>query len=151
MSKSWKAENAGRLEATVADTPARRALPELEELLALIPGEHQRIRLMRLEPGGGELTRHADITDVEAGTTAGKLLRIHLPLQTNPEVEFTSWDVVSGVPYARHMAPGSAWFLDTRKPHTAVNRGETARIHLVVDAYSSPELLAMLEQGSDGQ
>lgn len=143
MSRSWKAEHPAAMVAPCRDTPMRRQFPELEPLIRLIPGEHQRIRLMRLEPGGGELTRHADITDPEAGTGHRRLLRIHIPLLTNEGVVFGSWDL-EGKRTAVHMPAGSVWYLDTRKPHTAVNGGETARVHLVVDAYSSPDLLGML-------
>ena len=148
MSKRWQADNPGMLSAPCEDTPLRWALPELEPLLALVPGEHQRVRLMRLQPGGGELTRHADITDPEAGTGPGKVLRIHLPLITNPQVLFTSWRL-NGERHQAWMPPGSAVYLDTRKPHTAVNRGERERVHLVVDAYSSPALLDLLAAGGD--
>lgn len=146
MSKRWKADHPDWQSRACADTAARAALPDLEPLISLVPGDHQRIRLMRLQPGGGELTRHADITDPEAGTVDGKVLRIHIPLLSNPRVLFSSW-TLDGQQYRRHMAPGTAWYLDTRKPHTARNDGETERIHLVIDAYSSPELLRMLREG----
>ena len=56
------------------------------------------------------------------------------------------------VPYERNARTHSpsAWYLDTRKPHTAVNAGATERIHLVMDVESSPELLALLNTPSDG-
>lgn len=146
MSKAWKAEHPHMLEAPCTDTHLRAALPELEPLIGLVPGEHQRIRLMLLRPGGGELTRHADITDPEAGTAPGKVLRIHVPIVTNPGVVFTSW-TLEGRQHAEHMRAGELWYLDTRKPHTAVNGGTTDRIHLVVDTYSTPELLELLCYG----
>ena len=31
------------------------------------------------------------------------------------------------------MKEGELWYLDIRKPHTAINNGEQTRIHLVVD------------------
>lgn len=148
MSKAWKRDNAATLDASCRDTVARRAFPDLEPLIRRIPGEHQRIRLMRLSPGGGELTRHADITDLEAGTGDRKLLRIHIPLVTNPGVQFSSW-TLTGQQYARNFRVGEAWYLDTRKPHTAINGGDTPRVHLVIDAYSSPELLDLLRAGGE--
>lgn len=94
------------------------------------------------------MTRHADITDLEAGTDPRKVLRIHIPLRTNPGVRFRSWGL-DGQAVERHMDVGELWYLDTRKPHTAINGGETERIHLVVDTYSTPEILAQL--GDTGQ
>lgn len=142
MSKAWKAANPEALDWGIEDTPLRAELPEAEALLALIPGTHHRVRLMRLD-GTGTLGRHADITDREAGTEPGALMRIHLPLVTSPEVLFTSW-LPDGSQLVANMPKGAAWYLDTRKPHTASNGGTTERVHLVVDTEATPELLAML-------
>jgi hypothetical protein len=92
------------------------------------------------------LARHSDITDPDCGTAEGKLLRIHWPIQTSPEVMFDGW-LDDGARVHRHMEQGRAWYLDTRKPHRAVNKGERDRIHLVLDVYSCPELLALLRRG----
>lgn len=146
MSKRWKEENPRALQEPCRNTPLRANLPELEPLIAAVPGEHQRIRLMRLEAGGGELTRHADVTDLESGTAERHVLRVHLPLVTNGLVRFCSW-TLGGEQYARHMGAREAWYLDTRKPHTAINSGDSPRVHLVVDAYSSDELLHLLDLG----
>jgi hypothetical protein len=87
---------------------------------------------MRLKPGGGELERHTDQVDPDSGGSMGKLARIHFPIKTNDDVKFTVWDVI-GNPQTIHMAAGECWFLDTRKPHMAINAGSEERIHLVVD------------------
>ncbi len=138
MSKKWKADNAEKLEWQCVDTPLLERFPSVQALLEFLPA--QRVRLMRLAPGNGELTRHADITDPEAGTEPGQLLRLHFPLLTNPSVEFHSW-LPDGSVQRAHMGAGTCWSLDTRKPHTAWNKGQTERIHLVIDAWSYPELL----------
>jgi hypothetical protein len=132
MSKKWRRENAEKLDWEIEDTPLRDRLPEAEPLIEAIPGEPHRIRLMRLAPGGGELQRHADITDPDAGTGPGQLLRLHFPIETNEDCLFESWDLL-GRKSAARMRFGEAWYLDTRKPHTARNGGESERIHLVVD------------------
>lgn len=149
MSKSWKAEHPGWEELECEDTPLMEQLPAVAELAALVPGQHQRVRLMQLQPGGGELSRHADITDREAGTAEGHVLRIHVPLVSNEQVRFSSWSL-EGEQYTRTMRVGEAWYLDTRKPHTAVNGGATPRVHLVVDVYSNRRLLELLERGDVG-
>jgi hypothetical protein len=143
MSKQWKAENPEKLRWAPEWTPAWEAYPEAQQLVNLLPGEKERVRLMNLQPGGGELTRHADITDPDAGTLEGQTLRIHIPIATNPGVRFEMWRL-DGSRQQEHMAEGEAWYLDTRKPHRAWNGGETARVHLVMDCFSSPELLALL-------
>ena len=142
MSKQWKAENPEKMGWQPKETELARSLPLTRELADLIPGEKQRIRLMRLAPGNGELTRHADITDPEAGASIGQLMRIHFPIATNPEVIFRSW-MPDGIGEIAHMGAGEVWSLDTRKPHTARNDGPSERIHLVVDVYASEALLAM--------
>jgi hypothetical protein len=150
MSKKWKEENAAKLKLEISDSPLRALLKEAEPLISAIPGKKHRIRLMRLAPGGGELTRHADITDPDAGTLPGRLLRIHIPLLTNPKVQFQMW-LLNGSRVTENMALGEAWYLDTRKPHTAANLGPEQRIHLVMDVESCPELLALLEAQKKGE
>jgi len=147
MSKAWKEENAAALSWSVEDTPLRALLPEAEALLALVPGRHERVRLMRLAPGGGELSRHSDITDPDAGIRPGTLARIHIPLVSNPEVVFDGW-LPDGTQVRRHFSVGSVWYLDTRKPHRAVNAGTTDRIHLVIDAVVDGALLRSIEAGA---
>lgn len=146
MAKKWKRENLEKLDWVLRDTPLRAALPSFEIPLRQLPGKPHRIRLMRLAPGGGELARHADITDPDAGMGDGQLVRVHFPLVTNPGVRFEAW-LLSGEKQEAHMAAGEAWVLDTRKPHTAVNSGEEERIHLVVDCESGPELRALIGKG----
>jgi len=43
-----------------------------------------------------------------------------------------------------HMPTGEAWYLDTRKPHQALNKGVAHRVHLVLDVEACPELRAVL-------
>lgn len=142
MSKKWKAEHPTEMAYEISDAPLFDKLPIARATVDAIPGVKHRVRLMRLAPGNGELSRHADITDPDAGIEPGKLLRLHIPVATNLDVRFRSW-IPSGDEQVCHMAAGSCWYLDTRKPHTARNDGSTERIHLVVDVESSPELLAL--------
>lgn len=149
MSRKWKGEHADELGNEVRDTPLRAQLPTLERILELIPNASlERVRLMRLAPGGGELARHADITDADAGAAVGRVVRIHVPLVTNPFVIFQSWDL-DGVARSAHMEVGRAWYLDVRKAHTAVNGGDSERIHLVVDAVANEELVDVLRGAAD--
>src|SRR5206468_2956227 len=129
------------------DTVLRLRLPAIDALhrpLTALARPH-RIRLMRLAPGGGELRRHADLTDPESGIADGRVARFHFPLTTNPDVVFTSWDA-RGRRHEANMAAGECWYLDTRKPHAAVNRGATERIHLVVDVEANPAVRALCEE-----
>jgi hypothetical protein len=145
MPDSWQKENASktwRLQWThLLDwfKSVRQCCGELCENEAQI----QRVRLMKLAPAGGELRRHTDQTDAESGTRERQFMRIHLPIVTNDQVLFTAWGC-DGAPMTLNMKVGDAYYLDTRKPHRAVNGGATDRIHLVVDVQANAKLMAML-------
>lgn len=145
MTQSWKKANPEKLSWTLHDTPLRAKLPETEKLVQMIPGEKHRIRLMRLAPGGGELQRHTDKQDTTLGTHDGDLMRIHIPIVTNPGVIFTSWDL-HGKPNEVYMDTGEVWYLDIRKPHRAINGGTTDRIHLVIDVEANDALRTLVSK-----
>ena len=147
MSKQWKADNAESLDWEIRDTPLRAQLPEVEAILDMLPGRKHRVRLMKLNAKKGQLTRHADITDRDAGTTNGALCRIHVPLITNEQVIFDSWGH-DGKHRQCHMARGDVWYLDTRKPHQAKNGGDSDRVHLVIDLESSAELRLLFTENA---
>jgi hypothetical protein len=97
-----------------------------------------------LRPGGGELARHTDQVDPDAGIKPGKLMRMHVPLETNDHVKFSSW-TPGGQGLDVHMDVGNSYFLDTRKPHKAVNDGTTIRTHLVIDVVANAKFIAQME------
>jgi len=143
MNAKWKAEHAHE-DFHLQDTVLRAQLPAIEPLLSAFGTvDWHRIRLMRLQPGGGELQRHTDQVDADSGFGVGQLMRIHVPLKTNPEVIFTVWDA-NDVPKHVHMPTFSAYALDTRWPHRAINGGTDERIHLVMDAMTTPDLQSRL-------
>jgi hypothetical protein len=122
------------------DTALMKQFPEVQELLdTLIPNSSKngntafkRVRLMRLKPQGGELTRHTDLTDGTLGLDDGKTVRIHFPIKTNPKVLLTSWDL-HDQPVEKHFPVGECWYLNIWLPHKIVNGGTEDRFHLVMD------------------
>lgn len=51
----------------------------------------------------------------------------------------SDWDFKNKEHVVR-MRCGDCWYLDTRKPHRAINDGDADRIHLVIDVESSSKL-----------
>lgn len=149
MSKSWKAENPARLSAACGPTIAAPHFPLTMAAVARLPGKPQRVRLMRLAGGNGELSRHADITDPDCGLESGKVARLHIPLQSPEACRFIGWDT-EGRRIERRFPPSALCYLDTRKPHSVINPGEQDRIHLVIDQASTPELRALIASAVAG-
>lgn len=136
MSKKWKEKNKDE-NFFLQKTPLYdKFKPELTNLLSIIfkrcDPEYHRIRLMKLTPNSGELERHTDQVDPESGNNIGKLARFHIPLFTNDDVWFMCWGY-NGNLKKNNMKVGECWILDTRKPHSVINKGTTDRIHLVID------------------
>jgi len=92
------------------------------------------VRLMRLTPGS-LIKEHSD-PDLrfEDG-----LVRIHVPITTNDRVEFR----VNGSCVA--MEPGSCWYLRLSDPHSVANKGDTDRVHLVIDAMVNDWMTELFE------
>jgi hypothetical protein len=149
MSRRWKSEHEQDLDREPRDTPLRAALgPAAEKILVALPcAGFERIRLMRLAPGGGEVLRHADITDPDAGASEGKVVCVHIPLISNERCVFQSWGL-DGNTSSMVMRPGTAAYLDVRKPHTAVNTGDTPRVHLVVSCYANAATVELLRNAT---
>lgn len=139
MSRKWKEENAEKLLWSCNDTPLAEKMPTVMKVAARMGSPNERVRIMRLAKGEGELTRHADITDRNAGTKDGMIARLHLPLQTMQGCEFYSWSM-SGEKRTEHFPVGALFYLDMRKPHAVINNSSTERIHLVVDAVSNERI-----------
>ncbi len=144
MNKKWHEENKD-VEFKMQDTALRAKLPAIERLHQVVTSltNVHRIRLMQLAPGGGELQRHTDQTDKDTGVLNWQLMRFHFPIVTNDRVIFTSWDML-GRETQVNMRAGEAWYLDTRKPHRAVNGGDTTRIHLVIDIEANDAVRSLL-------
>lgn len=105
------------------DTPFLKNAPYLQQVLSTFQCPLQSVRLMRLTPGS-DIKEHCD-HDLSA--EQGQV-RMHVPITTNPGVEF----LLNGIHVP--MVPGSCWYLRLADPHAVRNRGESDRVHLVIDA-----------------
>jgi hypothetical protein len=109
-----------------ANTPILDGWPEATALFAglstvLMRGAVGKVMLVELAPGGS-LAWHKD-----EGAYAQAHMRFHLPLVTNP-MAF----LLAGGEQA-HVPVGALTFFDTSVLHSAINLGETPRVHLIVD------------------
>jgi len=116
-------------------TPFLEACPYFQDVLAAFECPLTSVRLMKLAPGS-VIKEH---TDLDLAAEDGKA-RIHIPITSNPDVEFK----VSGVPVP--MGLGQVWYLRLSDPHTVANRGETDRVHLVIDARMNDWLAGQMRQ-----
>lgn len=115
-----------------ADTPMLARLPAVREALGVFACPLLSARLLKLAAGA----RIREHRDYNLGYADGEV-RIHIPITSNPEVEFH----LSGqrVPFST----GECWYLDFNLPHRVENRGSTDRVHLVVDCVLDDWLRAL--------
>ncbi|HZR02422.1 MAG TPA: aspartyl/asparaginyl beta-hydroxylase domain-containing protein [Burkholderiales bacterium] len=114
------------------DTPQFALCPSIREFVAQLSCPVHSVRLLRLR-AGGTIREHRDD---DLGFDQGEV-RLHVPIETNPQVEF----YLDGerIP----MAEGECWYLDFSLPHRVQNRGDTDRIHLVIDCSLNEWLRAL--------
>lgn len=144
MSKAWKDANADRLGDRPRWTDAAEHFPETRELVERLGVKLDRVRFMRLRSKNGELSRHADITDREAGIADGFVTRLHVPIITSKAVTFYGWDSRGNL--AEQSFPERALcYLDQRKPHAVKNTDPSLdRTHLVIDAFADDKVRRMI-------
>lgn len=147
MSHAWKDAHRETLSAPCGDTALAPIFPATMRIARQLAPRLDRVRFMRLRAGGGELTRHADITDRQAGVKDGRIIRLHVPIVTNPQVLFSAW-TARGARLDVRFPTGALCYLDQRKPHTAINAGSTDRIHLVVDAFANDDLRSLIRRAA---
>lgn len=115
-----------------------QSCPYIMEIMAELGGVWGRSRLMGLG-AGGEVPEHVD-----AHYHWRTHVRIHVPIVTNPGVEFTcGGDTV-------HMAAGECWLFDSFRWHEVHNRGAEHRVHLVLDTVATDRLWDLIEAARNG-
>ncbi|HZC37645.1 MAG TPA: aspartyl/asparaginyl beta-hydroxylase domain-containing protein [Sphingomicrobium sp.] len=108
------------------------------DVMAALGGVWGRSRLMGLG-AGAEVPEHVD-----AHYHWRTHLRIHIPVITNPQVEFTCGGETV------HMAPGDCWLFDSFRWHEVHNRGEERRVHLVLDTVVTLPLWDLIDAAQTG-
>jgi hypothetical protein len=115
------------------DTPFLARTPYFAEVIAAFRCPVLSVRLMRLTPGSAIKEHHDHDLAAEEG-----IARIHVPVVTNAGVAFYLNRRLAP------MMPGEAWYLRLADPHSAVNRGDADRVHLVIDVVVNDWMREML-------
>jgi gluconate kinase len=115
------------------DTPLLGQCPSFEHVLAQLHCPLHAVRLMRLTPGS-VIKPHSDH---DLSSEFGRV-RLHIPIVTNQDVDFR----LNGEQVL--MREGECWYLRLSDSHSVANRGQTDRVHLVIDALLNPWLEAEL-------
>ncbi len=106
-----------------ADTIFLKGSPYLQSVLKQFECTLLSVRLLKLGKGT-QIHEHKDGgLCVEEG-----LLRLHIPIFTNKEVEF----LLEGEQL--FLEEGTCWYCNFNLPHSLHNKSNTDRIHLVIDA-----------------
>ena len=103
-----------------ADHPNMDMFPSVRKLLDTFQCTVKSVRLLNLV-AGAVIKPHRD---AELSFEQGEA-RLHIPLITNPDVEFYVQD------QRVTMQPGECWYMNANLRHHVTNRGKTDRIHLL--------------------
>ena len=113
----------------------------IHEIIARLPCNFERIRLMKLT-AGKSLRKHNDNIDPDIENK--KIVRIHIPIRTNQDVVFTMYENDEDDDGEKlNLKTGHFYYLDVTKPHSVSNNSSLDRYHLVVDCYVNKELKAI--------
>lgn len=122
---------------SMGPTEYLRACPYIMELMSELGCTWGRSRFMGLAPGA-EVPAHVD-----SHYYWRTHIRIHVPVITNPGVEFTCGGETV------HMTAGECWVFDSFKRHEVHNRGDAHRVHLVIDTVGGGKLWDFIEQAEN--
>ncbi|HEX6181858.1 MAG TPA: aspartyl/asparaginyl beta-hydroxylase domain-containing protein [Chitinophagaceae bacterium] len=122
-------------EEEVADTPQMSACPSIQKLIAGFECPVLSVRLLKLK-SGAIIKPHKDH---ELSFEMGEA-RLHFPVLTNDGVEFYIDDELL------RMREGQCWYINANLQHSVANKGDTDRIHLVVDCKVNDWLIILFDQ-----
>lgn len=114
------------------DTLWRAKAPYLSEILDGIPAELRAVRLLALGPGAKSWLHN----DTKYGPAWGTA-RLHVPVTTCAGAKLFMEGTL------HRWQPGEFWFGDFSRMHQVENTDTVARVHMVIDALVSAELLAL--------
>ena len=104
----------------------------IRDVMGMIPAEFERGRLMKIK-ANSSIGKHSDKIDKDFGLEDGNIVRIHVPIRTNDQVEFYLWE--NREKLTNYLQVGHFYYVDVRAPHAVTNNSDVDRIHLVMDVY----------------
>ena len=113
----------------------------INDILAKIPSTFERVRFMKIKANSG-IGKHSDRIDKDFGIEDGNIIRIHVPIRTNDQVEFYLWEGKEKL--VNYLEVGHYYYVDVRAPHAVTNNSDVDRIHLVIDVYGNAEIRKLL-------
>jgi Aspartyl/Asparaginyl beta-hydroxylase len=125
---------------TAVDTAIMALCSYFREVLDAFKCPIMSARLLSLSPGS-KILEHVDyFLGLEDG-----LLRIHVPIVTDPRVEF----FVDNQRLV--LLEGETWYIDFGLPHRVNNRSDKDRVHLIIDCAANDWLQSMIPFGGEAQ
>ncbi|CAN5195274.1 hypothetical protein BH10CYA1_BH10CYA1_55760 [soil metagenome] len=123
---------------TASPTELMAFFPKLTEYIAASGLSVMWARLAKMNAAAA-LWEHVDYTEL----SKTERYRLHIPIRTNDDAAL----IFPG--QAIHLSPGYIWLIDPHSNrHAAVNRGNTSRVHLLLDVYSNRKLEELIEQAA---
>ena len=119
----------------------RSGFQVINDILTKIPSTFERVRFMKIKANSG-IGKHSDRIDKDFGLEDGNIIRIHVPIRTNDQVEFCLWEGKEKL--VNYLEEGHYYYVDVRAPHAVINNSDVDRIHLVIDTYVNAEIRKLL-------
>ena len=113
----------------------------INDILAKIPSTFERVRFMKIKANSG-IGKHSDRIDKDFGIEDDNIIRIHVPIRTNDQVEFYLWEGKEKL--VNYLEEGHYYYVDVRAPHAVINNSDVDRIHLVIDTYVNEDIRGLL-------
>ena len=114
----------------------------IRDVMGMIPAEFERVRLMKIK-ANSKIGKHSDKIDKDFGLEDGNIVRIHVPIRTNDQVEFYLWEKREKL--TNYLKVGHFYYVDVRAPHAVTNNSDVDRIHLVMDVYVNRGIRELLD------
>ena len=132
-----------KVEAVLQDTSlvGEDGFQPINDILAKIPSTFERVRFMKIK-ANSSIGKHSDKIDKDFGLEDGNIVRIHVPIRTNDQVNFSLWDDREEI--QNYLEEGHYYYVDVRAPHAVQNNSDVDRIHLVIDTYVNSDILKLL-------